>query len=168
MDDRTVTTISAGGADTRRMEPPHCTVVMCLSRRWGGRRASGRSWLARLTREVLVGLQGPTKKRRPREALSDDGVLPPAPRGQRGGSFPHRRTVKPNAARSSSRRAIEWPRTHHLDRTALPSCARASRIWTGDEQVASTVRDIGRARARRPSGGALAPSAAQGRRGAPP
>jgi hypothetical protein len=34
MDDRTVTTISAGGADTRRTDLPHCTVVMYLSRRW--------------------------------------------------------------------------------------------------------------------------------------
>jgi len=35
MDDRTVTTISAGGADTRRTDSPHCTLVMW--RAWSGK-----------------------------------------------------------------------------------------------------------------------------------
>jgi hypothetical protein len=150
MDDRTVTTVSAGGADTRRTDLPHCTVVMCVSRWWAGAPPD------EMAGEVRpVGSRSAcrvTKKRRPRETLSDDGVLPPASQGQRGAYFPHCRTVKPNAARSSSRRAIEWPRMHHRDRTALPSCARASRIWTGQPSRKRTVWDIGRAQGRRPSG----------------
>ncbi len=42
MDDRTVTTISDGGTDTRRTEPPHCTVVMWRSTVWDTRAAQGR------------------------------------------------------------------------------------------------------------------------------
>ena len=43
MDDRTVTTMSAGGADTRRTDPPHCTVVMWRSTVWDSREAQGAS-----------------------------------------------------------------------------------------------------------------------------
>jgi hypothetical protein len=106
MDDRTVMTISAGGADTRRTDLPHCTVVMCLSR-----------WPAARLWDDMAGEVDPWGPGRlagsDQEEAAPRNVVrrrfhPPAPQGQRGAYFLHLWTVKPNTARSFSP-GIEWP-----------------------------------------------------------
>jgi hypothetical protein len=68
MDDRTVTTVSAGGADTRRTDPPHCTVVM-----W--RAGSGTVARVRGRRHDGAGARSVRCPRTARERLRDNVVI---------------------------------------------------------------------------------------------
>jgi hypothetical protein len=68
MDDRTVTTISAGGADTRRTDPPHCTVVMWRTRSGTLARAQGH-------RQSGAGARSVRCPRAVRERLRDNVVI---------------------------------------------------------------------------------------------
>jgi CRP-like cAMP-binding protein len=76
----------------------HIARLSCLSRRRGADAPlGGDGWRGRPVRSWSACRVRP--RRRPRETLSDDGGLPPAPQGQRGAYVPPCRTVKPNAAR---------------------------------------------------------------------
>src|SRR4249920_3011687 len=106
MDDRTVTTISAGGTDTRRTDLPHCTVVMCLSRWPAGAPVGRDGWRGRPGGPGQ--LAGSDHEEAARETLSDDGSPSARPSGPKESVFSPPSDGQAERASLPCHRPIEW------------------------------------------------------------